>query len=49
VKTFIERNVDEISTTLELCVLTKADNIVASIFSGKVSKPGSDSPNDSTE
>lgn len=38
VKTFIERNVDEISSSLETCMLTKAEPLISSIFSGKIAK-----------
>jgi hypothetical protein len=34
VKTFIDRNVDEISTTLESVIIQKADPTIGKIFSG---------------
>jgi myosin heavy subunit len=34
VKTFIDRNVDEISTTLESVIIQKGDPTIAKIFSG---------------
>ena len=40
VKNFIERNADELSSSLEQCMLSKADNIISSLFSGKFSKEG---------
>jgi hypothetical protein len=49
VKTFIERNVDEISPSLETCMLTKAEPLISSIFSGKFSKGNEDSQDQISE
>ena len=38
VKTFIDRNVDEISTTLEQVIIQKGDPIVSNIFAGTIKK-----------
>lgn len=36
VRSFIDRNVDEISSSLEACMMTKADKIISNIFAGVV-------------
>jgi len=46
VKTFIDRNVDEISTSLEQAIITKGHPLVSKIFSGTVKDPPLPSPDD---
>ena len=36
VESFIERNVDEISSSLEACILSKCDRNISLIYSGNV-------------
>jgi myosin heavy subunit len=42
ITTFIDRNVDEISVSLELCMTSKAEKLISDIFAGVVVKPGNE-------